>query len=78
MKKTLLISAMGIVMLAVSVQAQLPKNARDGSVLTEKPTISPKLTAVDITVTFTNGTTANLFNTLNAGNSVLLDQFFTT
>lgn len=78
MKKTLLLLVLGVVLLAVSAQAQAPKSNRDGSVSTAKPTILPKLTAVDFTLTFTDGSTGNLFTTLNAGNSVMLDMFFTS
>jgi len=41
-------------------------------------TINQRATATDFTVTFTDGTTGNLFATLNAGNSVILDFFYTT
>ena len=78
MKRKLLVSAMGLLLLAFSVQGQLPKYARDGSKVSDQQTISPKLTAPDFTVTFTDGSTGNLYSTLNAGNSVFLDQFFTT
>lgn len=40
--------------------------------------LTPLLTAIDFSVTFTDGTPVNLFATCNAGNSVLLDFFFTT
>ena len=78
MKKTLLFIVFGLAMLAVSAQEQWTKYTRDGSEVQGGPTIQQKLTAPDFTITFTNGTVANLYTTLNAGNSVLLDQFFTT
>jgi hypothetical protein len=78
MKKSLLLWIFVLVALAVSAQDQLPKNARDGSDVTGHPTINTRLTAVDFNVTFTDGTPANLFTTLNAGNTVFLDQFYTT
>ena len=40
--------------------------------------IREKAIAPDFTVTFTDGRVANLYDTLNAGNTVLLDFFFTT
>jgi hypothetical protein len=40
--------------------------------------LTPLTTALDFTVTFTDGTSANLYNTCTAGNSVLLDFFYTT
>jgi hypothetical protein len=43
-----------------------------------QPELTPLITAPDFTVTFTDGSTGNLYNTCNAGNSVLLDFFFTT
>lgn len=78
MKKILLLTFVGFAALTVSAQDQWIKNAPDGSEIKVGPTISAKLTAPDFTITFTNGTVANLYATLNAGNSVLLDQFFTT
>jgi hypothetical protein len=76
MKRTLLFIVFGLVLIAVSAQDQSTKCAPDGSIIKVKPTISPKAVAPDFTTTFTNGTSANLYATLNAGNSVLLDFFF--
>ncbi len=45
---------------------------------TSQPALVSLATAIDFTVTFTDGTTANLFNTCNAGNSVVLDFFYTS
>jgi thiol-disulfide isomerase/thioredoxin len=42
------------------------------------PEVKTKTIAPDFTVTFTDGTVANLYNTLNAGNIVMLDFFTTT
>jgi len=77
MKKLLFSFALAI--LATVIFAQTTKT------LTEKPSgyvaplaLQPLTTALDFTVTFTDGTTASLFNTCNAGNSVLLDFFFTS
>jgi hypothetical protein len=78
MKKTLLLFAFGLTMLAVSAQEQWTKSTRDGNEVQRGSTFQLRLTAPDFTVTFTNGAVGNLYTTLNAGSSVLLDQFFTT
>jgi cytochrome oxidase Cu insertion factor (SCO1/SenC/PrrC family) len=78
MKKILLLMLFVIIALAVSAQKQLPKNTRDGLAINAEPVIDLRLIAPDFSVTFTDGTPANLYNTLNAGNTVVIDQFYTT
>ena len=78
MKKKLLTLTLVLASVAIFAQDQVSKNTHDGNTVSYTPTISPRATAKDFTVTFSNGTTGNLFTTLNAGNTVMLDLFFTT
>jgi len=78
MKKNLLIIAFMLITVALFAQEQVFKNTHSGNIVSYTPTIYPRATAKDFTVTFTNGTTGNLFTTLAAGNTVMLDLFFTT
>ena len=75
MKKYLFL--FGVMSIALFAQTNQP--------LVEKPSgyqsqlnLIPLTTAIDFSVTFTDGTPVNLFSTCSAGNSVVLDFFFTT
>jgi hypothetical protein len=78
MKKNLLTIMLILAVTALFAQDKPMKNAHDGSSVSYTPTIHPRATAKDFTVTFTSGASANLFTTLTAGNTVLIDLFFTT
>ncbi|MFH0864887.1 MAG: T9SS type A sorting domain-containing protein [Bacteroidota bacterium] len=77
MKKILLFIPLILCCLVTNAQNQLttfekPADFQSSSVL------QPLEVAIDFSVTFTDGTPVNLFTTCNAGNSVLLDFFYTT
>jgi hypothetical protein len=77
MRKYLLLFAISIMSLALfaqTVQTPFEKSVGYKSQLN----LIPLTTAIDFSVTFTDGTPVNLFTTCNAGNSVVLDFFFTT
>lgn len=77
MKKLLLVFTS--TMFCIVVFAQTNQNPQEKSAdSVSQATLTPLSTAIDFDITFTDGTTANLFNTCNAGNSVVLDFFFTT
>jgi hypothetical protein len=78
MKAKLLFYMLAFAAFANAQTYQWAKNKPDGSEVNVNATIQQRATAKDFTVTFTNGTKANLFTTLTAGNSVMLDFFFTT
>ncbi len=74
MKKLLLVLFVAAFSVSVNAQKSMPDNFQVNPV----STLSPLTTALDFSITFTDGTPANLFTTLNAGNTVLLDFFYTT
>ncbi len=78
MKKPLLLFSMAMGLLALCALGQESKcPPANGS--GQELVIQERANAVDFTTTFSDGvTTANLFNTLDAGNSVVLDFFYTT
>jgi hypothetical protein len=76
MRKTLLLLAVSFALMLPVVQGQVCRDiARDDA---PQMVVQQRVNAPDFTVTFTNGTTVNLYTVLNAGNSVMLDMFFTT
>ena len=76
MKKKLLVIVFTIISAYVFAQAKQTFQEKPADYVSAA-VFTPLTTAIDFSVTFTNGTPANLFTTCNAGNSVLLDFFFT-
>ena len=74
MKKTLLFIFVALSCFSGFAQEVYEKDAGYDT----REILSPLASALDFNLTFTDGTTANLFNTCTAGNSVLLDFFYTT
>ena len=75
MKRKLLVFAFAIISTTVLAQtAQTPKEKPADYV--SQAILTPLETAIDFSVTFTDGTPVNLFATCDAGNSVVLDFFF--
>jgi hypothetical protein len=77
MKKILLSFTIIICSLAVMAQDQV-NTLQKPSDFTSSQVLEPLTVAPDFSVTFTNGTPVNLYTTLGAGNSVMLDFFFTS
>jgi hypothetical protein len=69
--------AFGLATLTLAVQGQVAK-CPPGSTTGAMQLIQPRSTAPDFSTTFTDGTNVNLYTTLNSGNTVMLDFFFTT
>jgi len=76
MKKYILVIAFGIISIAVFAQTMQTSFEKPAGYASQA-VLTPLYTAIDFSVTFTDGTSANLFTTCNAGNTVLLDFFFT-
>jgi hypothetical protein len=77
MKKFLLFMAMVFVALVINAQDHpakcTPLNSSDQTIV-----IQERVNAIDFTTTFTDGSSGSLFTVLDAGNSVVLDFFYTT
>lgn len=79
MKKLLLSSIFAMVAtFSFAQESKAPKSLPDGFTVNPVSALSPLSIAPDFSVTFTDGSTANLYTTLTAGNSVMLDIFYTT
>jgi len=77
MKRILLLLTFILLLTVFSVEGQVSKLMSDNNAQTM--TVIPRATAIDFSCTFSDGfSTGDLFNTLDSGNSVLLDMFFTT
>lgn len=75
MKKNILVIIFTII--STTILAQVIQISQDKSVENvSQSVLIPLTTAIDFSVTFTDGTSASLFTTCNAGNSVVLDFFF--
>lgn len=77
MKKTLLLCSFFICSFILSAQNSISTFEKPAD-FTSSQVLEPLVVAPDFSITFTDGTPANLYTTLNAGNSVLLDFFYTT
>jgi hypothetical protein len=75
MKKSLLLLMFGIAVLAVSAQDQAQKCPPGAQAVTQN-LINSRSTAPDFSTTFSDGTPANLYTTLTAGNTIMLEFFF--
>ncbi len=75
MKKLLLICIFCVGALYVTAQETAIKCPPANN---QEMVVQTRANALDFTTTFTDGTQANLFTTLNAGNIVVLDFFYTT
>jgi len=76
MKKLLLCFILALGIYAVSAQdmeSKCPPATYNRDVLIQERAIAP-----DFTTTFTDGTSATLYTVLGAGNTVVLDFFYTT
>ena len=80
MKRKLLTLILVLASIAIFAQKnQVTSMKLDGTVITEAPVLKDRAAAPDFTATFTDGSTFNLYNFLNAGpinHYVLLDLFF--
>jgi cytochrome oxidase Cu insertion factor (SCO1/SenC/PrrC family) len=76
MRKFTFMLALALGALAVQAQDEAVKcpPANTGPVVQ----IQERANAPDFSTTFTDGTTANLYTVLGAGNTVVLDFFYTT
>ena len=79
MKKTLLFVSLLTVFSFGIAQNNVNKEKCQMNVIHQNDvTLKPLVTAPDFTVTFTDGTTGNLYAACNSGSTVLLDFFYTT
>lgn len=76
MRKTLLLLAVAFAITLPVVQGQVCRDIPQSDAA--PMVVQQRVNAPDFTVTFTNGTTVNLYTVLGAGNSVMLDMFYTT
>jgi hypothetical protein len=78
MKKLLLSSIFAMVAtFSFAQESKTPKSLPDGFTVNPVSALIPLTAATDFSITFTDGTPASLYTTLNAGNTVLLDFFYT-
>ena len=77
MKKSILAFTIGIISLTAFAQSEQSRHEKAAD-YNSQAVLTPLVSAIDFSVTFTDGTPANLFTTCSAGNSVVLDFFYTT